>query len=129
MARSAITFSSSGHFEKTTAYLEKLRRMRVLNILNQYGSRGVAALQAATPVDTGLTQASWYYTTGQKDGQYWLDFHNRNLVGDTPVVILIQYGHGTRYGGYVPGRDFINPVIQPIFDQVKADVWKAVKSL
>jgi len=129
VARGPITFSTTGHFNKTTAYLQKLKGNHILTVLNRHGSAGVATLQAATPTDTGLTRASWYYTVGAKDGQYWIDFHNSNMVGGTPVVILIQYGHATRNGGYVIGRDFINPALKGIFDQIKEDVWKEVSSV
>lgn len=129
MARAPITFSTKGSFSKTTAYLNKLKRSQVLSILNRYGSQGVAALSAATPADTGLASASWYYTVGAQDGRYWIDFHNSDLAGAVPVVILIQYGHGTRNGGYVQGRDFINPAIAPIFEAIKNDAWKEVSKL
>lgn len=129
MARAAITFKTTGKFPKTTAYLQKLNKMKMLEILNRYGAQGVAALSAATPVDTGATAASWYYTVGARNGQYWIDFHNRNMAGSTPVIILIHYGHATRNGGYVQGRDFINAVCQPIFDQILKDVQKEVSRL
>lgn len=126
--RGPITFQTSGRFKKTTAYLNKLKQNHILNILDKYGARGVAALKDATPIDSGLAARSWYYTVGQENGRYWIDFHNSDIEGGVPVVILIQYGHGTRNGGYVVGRDFINPAILPIFEQIKADVWKEVTS-
>lgn len=124
-----ITFKTTGKFDKTTAYLHKLKQNRILAILHQYGSRGVAALSAATPTDSGLASRSWYYTVGQQNGRYWIDFHNNDLEGGAPVVILIQFGHGTRNGGYVQGRDFINPVVAPIFEAIKNDVWKEVSKV
>lgn len=129
MARTAITFRTTGRFHKTTAYFNKLKKDHITNVLHKYGSAGVAALQAATPVDTGLTKMSWYYTVGTQNDNYWIDFHNKNLVGDTPVVILIQYGHATRNGGYVQGRDFINPAIASIFEKIKNEVWKEVSKV
>ncbi len=129
MGSSPITFSTTGNFSKTTRFLNKIKSTHILNILNKYGSRGVAALAQATPTDSGLASISWYYTVGSQDGQYWIDFHNNDIEGGAPVVILIQYGHGTRNGGYVVGRDFINPAIKPIFEQIKADVWKEVSTL
>lgn len=129
MGRSPITFSTKGNFKKTTAYLNRLKQNHILTVLNKYGAQGVAALSSATPVDTGLAQTSWYYTVGQQTGRYWIDFHNSDIEGNTPVVILIQYGHGTRNGGYVQGRDFINPAILPIFERIKDDVWKEVSKV
>lgn len=126
MARAPITLTTKGSFSKTTAYLNKLKQNYILSILNRYGSQGVAALAAATPVDSGKAAASWYYTVGSETGRYWIDFHNNDIEGGAPVVILIQYGHGTKNGGYVVGRDFINPAIAPIFEAIKTDVWKEV---
>jgi hypothetical protein len=126
VGRAPITFQISGRFNKTTGFLTQLNNARILSIMNRYGSRGVLALSEATPRDSGKTANSWYYTVGQKDGQYWIDFHNSNLIGTTPVAILIQYGHGTKNGGYVQGRDFINPSIGPIFDEIKDGIMKEV---
>lgn len=128
MAKGTITLKTSGNFKKTTAFFNTLKKDHITNILHKYGSRGVQALSAATPVDSGLASISWYYTVGVVNGQYWIDFHNKDIEGGAPVVILIQYGHGTRNGGYVVGRDFINPAIRPIFEAIKNDVWKEVTS-
>ena len=130
MGSSPITFSTTGNFRLTTLFLNKLKSTHIMDIMNRYGSSGVAALSRATPTDTGLASLSWYYTVGSRNGSYWIDFHNNDIEGGSvPVVILIQYGHGTKNGGYVVGRDFINPAIQPIFEQIKRDVWKEVSSL
>lgn len=129
MGSAPITFKTSGKFEKTTAFLQRLKQTQILAILSRYGSQGVDALSAATPVDSGLAATSWYYTTGTQNGNYWLDFHNNDIEGGAPVVILLQFGHGTRNGGYVQGRDFINPAIAPIFEAIKNDVWKEVSKV
>lgn len=129
MARAPITFKTTGKFTKTTAYLNRLKQNRILTILSRYGAQGVAALSAATPADSGLSGRSWYYTVGQENSRYWIDFHNSDIEGGAPVVILIQFGHGTRHGGYVVGRDFINPAIAPIFEAIKNDVWKEVSKV
>lgn len=129
MARAPITFQTTGKFNKTTAYLNRLKQNHILTILERYGSRGVAALSAATPLDSGQAARSWYYTVGQQGGRYWIDFHNNDIEGGAPVVILIHFGHGTRNGGYVQGRDFINPALAPIFEAIKNDVWKEVSKV
>lgn len=129
MARAPITFKTSGKFDKTTAYLNRLKQTQILAIMNRYGAQGVAALAAATPTDTSLASRSWYYTVGTEKGRYWIDFHNNDIEGGAPVVILIHYGHGTRNGGYVQGRDFINPAVAPIFEAIKNDVWKEVSKV
>jgi len=124
-----ISVSVPGNFSKTTARLNKLKQLRVLDILNRYGDRGVAALMTATPVDSGETAASWYYEVNSQNGKYILAFKNRHIVDGAPIAILLQYGHGTGTGGYVVGRDYINPAIKPIFDQILADVRREVSSL
>lgn len=129
MGYAPIVFKTSGSFSKTTAYFEKLKKNQIMAIMHRYGSNGVAALSAATPVDSGLASSSWYYTVGSQNNRYWIDFHNSDLAAGVPIVILIQYGHATKNGGYVQGRDFINPAIASIFDAIKADVWKEVSSL
>lgn len=129
MARAPITFTTSGRFNKTTTYLNKLKQNHILSVLNRYGSRGVDALRSATPVASGLAANSWYYTVGTENGRYWIDFHNSDIEGGVPVVILIHYGHGTRNGGYVQPHPFISSAIEPIFEQIKDDVWKEVTRL
>lgn len=124
-----IKLSTTGDFNKTTAFLNRLNRQFIPQILERYGSRGVAALKDATPVHSGLAASSWFYTIGQSDGKYWIDFHNSDIEGGAPIVILIQYGHATRNGGYVQPHPFINDAIRPIFEQIKNDVWREVKSL
>jgi hypothetical protein len=93
----------------------------IYSALSSYGDRGVQALADATPTDTTETAHSWYYEVAKKNGQYMLVFHNRHVEDNVPIAILIQYGHATRTGGYVQGRDFINPAIRPIFDQIAAE--------
>jgi len=106
-----ITFTESGDFKNTERYLEHLQRDDLATVLNKYGSLGVNALANATPVDSGLTSESWYYTIESKRGYYSIRWHNNNINEGESIAILIQYGHGTRTGGYVQGRDYIMPAI------------------
>lgn len=129
MAYSPIVLTTSGKFSKTTAYLNRLKSFQVLAILNRYGPRGVQALKSVTPIESGETSESWYYTVTSRSGVYELNFCNSHVEDGVPIAILLQYGHGTRTGGYVVGRDYINPVVKPIFDQILSDVRKEVKSL
>lgn len=121
-----ITITSQGDFKKTTDFLKKLSAGDFYSDLNKYGQMGVDALSRATPIDSRLTASSWKYRLikGRRPGIEW---YNTNEVNGTPVAILIQYGHGTGTGGYVVGRDFINPAIRPIFEKISADVWKKVR--
>lgn len=96
--------------------------------LSAYGAQGVALLSSATPTDKGETANSWYFIVTRGDGGYSLVFSNSHVDDGANVAILLQYGHGTRNGGYVQGRDFINPAIQPLFDKIVADAWKVVTS-
>lgn len=121
-----ITFTQRGSFNNTETFLRNAKSKNLSAILDKYGSFGVEALSNATPVDTGLTAQSWYYTIEQRKGYISIRWHNRNSEGGMPVAILLQYGHGTRNGGYVQGRDYVNPAIRPIFDQILAEVWKEV---
>lgn len=124
-----ISFRHKGDFSKADRYLEKLKESVKLGVLNKYGRAGVAALSSATPVDTGLTANSWFYEIEHSSGSDKIVFNNSNIQNGVPIAIILQYGHGTGTGGWVQGRDYINPAIQPIFDQMTKEVWKEVTSV
>ena len=124
-----ITFRHKGDFSKTYRYLERARDAARLGILEKYGAEGVAALASATPVDSGLTAQSWYYKIERGHGTATISFHNSNIQNGIPVAIILQYGHGTGTGGWVEGRDYINPAVQPIFDKIADEAWKEVTKL
>lgn len=124
-----IGFKQKGDFYKTTNYLKKLKQKKIHDILSKYGREGVAALSAATPVRTGLTASSWYYKIEQTDTSTSLLFCNSNIQNGVPIAIILQYGHGTRNGGWVEGRDYINPAIQPLFDKIVNQAWGEVTRL
>lgn len=124
-----ITFKQKGNFSKLDMYFEKILSAIKLGKFDKYGRMGIEALSAATPVDTGLTSESWYYETKITNSGFSLSFRNSNIVDGVPIAIILQYGHATRNGGYVKGRDYINPAIQPVFDQIAKDMWKEVTKL
>lgn len=124
-----ITFKQRGNFSKLDMYFEKLLGAVKLGKFDKYGRMGIEALSSATPIDTGLTAESWYYETKITKSGFSLSFRNSNVVDGVPIAIIIQYGHATRNGGYVKGRDYINPAIQPIFDQIAKDMWGEVTKL
>ena len=124
-----ISFRHKGDFSKTTRYLERVKGAVRLGILDKYGREGVAALSSATPVDSGLTARSWYYEVEHKNGSAKITFNNSNIQNGVPIAIILQYGHGTGTGGWVQGRDYINPAIQPIFDRIVNDAWREVTKL
>ena len=121
-----ISFRQKGDFSKLTKFLERAKESVKLGDLDKYGRAGVEALASATPVDSGLTANSWYYEIENKNGSASITFLNRNIQNGVPIAIILQYGHGTGTGGWVQGRDYINPAIQPIFDKIADDAWKEV---
>lgn len=124
-----IGFRQKGDFSNTENYLKKLKQNNIIKTLDKYGREGVKALASATPVNTGLTASSWYYKVEVRDTSASLIFCNSNIQNGIPIAIILQYGHGTRNGGWVEGRDYINPAIQPIFDDLTKHAWKEVTKL
>lgn len=118
--------SSTGNFDKTEAMLKRAVNVTKRINLDEYGRRGVAALSAATPTNTGLTANSWYYKIVTSKGKTSLVFGNSNIQNGVPIAIILQYGHGTRNGGWVEGQDYINPAIRPIFNELAKAAWKEV---
>ena len=121
-----ITFRQKGDLSKVTRHLERLKEVARLGILDKYGREGVAALASATPVESGETANSWYYEIVRSNGSVSIRFLNSNIQNGVPIAIILQYGHGTGTGGWVQGRDYINPAIQPIFDRIANDLWREV---
>lgn len=124
-----ISFRHQGDFSRLTNFLEKAREAVKIGDLDKYGREGVKALESTTPVDTGLTAKSWSYKIENKNGSVTISFHNSNIQNGVPIAIILQYGHGTRNGGWVEGRDYINPAIQPIFDKIADNAWREVTKL
>lgn len=124
-----ITLTSKGDYSKVTRYLEKLPEAARVKVLEKYGTKGVAALSAATPIDTGLASSSWHYEVERGAGYARITFMNSDVENGFPVAIMLQYGHGTGTGGWVEGRDYINPAIQPVFDELVEEAWREVTSL
>lgn len=121
-----ISFRHKGDFSKLTRYLEKAKESVHLGTLDKYGRAGVDALASATPVDTGLTASSWYYEITHGQGSVTITFNNSNFQNGVPIAIILQYGHGTGTGGWVEGRDYINPAIRPVFDKLVKEAWEEV---
>ena len=124
-----ITFRQKGDFSKLTRYLERAKEVIKLGDLDKYGQEGVDALSSVTPVDSGLTASSWYYKIENKNGSAIISFYNSNVNNGVPIAIILQYGHGTNNGGWVEGRDYINPAILPIFEKIANDAWEEVTKL
>ena len=124
-----IKIRQKGDYSKVTRYLERVKKGVNIRNLDKYGREGVAALASSTPVRTGLTANSWYYEINNKNGVITISFSNSNIQNGVPIAIILQYGHATRNGGWVEGRDYINPAIQPIFDEITKNAWKEVSDL
>lgn len=124
-----ISFRQKGDFSKLNRFLERAKAAARLSVLDKYGREGVAALASATPVDSGETASSWYYEIEHSNGSATITFNNSHVNKGVPIAIILQYGHGTGTGGWVEGRDYINPAIQPIFDKIVDAAWKEVTKL
>lgn len=123
-----IRIKAKGNWNKTENFLKRNKDLKsIRQVLEKCGREGVAALAAVTPVDTGKTASSWSYTIVQNEQESSVYFTNNNLTKTgIPIAILLQYGHGNGRGGYVQGRDYINPAIQPVFDKIAEEAWKEV---
>ena len=124
-----ISFRQKGDFSKLTSFLERAKESVKIGDLDKYGREGVAALSSATPIDSGKTANSWSYEITNKNGSVTISFNNSNIQNGVPIAIILQYGHGTKNGGWVQGRDYINPAIQPVFDEIVDKAWKEVTKL
>ena len=124
-----ISFRQKGDFSKLNRYLERVKEAANFGILDKYGREGVAALASATPIESGKTASSWYYEITRQNGSVSIEFYNSNVNKGVPIAIILQYGHGTGTGGWVEGRDYINPVIQPLFDKIAEEAWKEVTKI
>ena len=124
-----IKFKHKGDFSKFTRFMEKAKNAVKVSELDKYGQAGVAALSSATPVDSGETASSWYYEINRQNGKISIDVCNSNVNDGVPIAVILQLGHGTGTGGWVEGRDYINPAIQPIFDEIAYNAWKEVAGL
>ena len=118
--------TSKGDFTRTFKFLNKMQNFKIDSILEKYAQQGVSALASATPVDSGATASSWGYEitrSGQGATIYWT---NTNSNQGVIIAVILQYGHGTGTGGYVQGRDYINPAMRPVFDQIADAAWREV---
>lgn len=125
----SIKFSSRGSFRNTENFLTKAKKIDYKQILSRYGIEGVNALELATPKESGITAGSWSYQINPRRNGVSIAWYNDNVKDGVPIIILLQYGHGTRGGTYVEGRDIVNPAIRPIFDRIAEDIWKEVSKL
>lgn len=121
-----IRITSKGDFNKTFKFLEKMKNFQIRQILERYGKEGVSALSSATPTDTGTTANSWSYEIESKGDTHAIYWSNSNTNKGVNIAVILQYGHGTGTGGYVAGRDYINPAMRPIFDRIAEEAWKEV---
>lgn len=126
---SMLSFKYKGNFSNTENFLKKALRRNYMKILEKYAQQGVEALASATPIGSGETASSWYYTIIQNEGNISIVWNNHHVNKGVNIAVILQYGHATRNGGYVEGRDYINPAIQPIFDKLAEAAWKEVTSI
>lgn len=124
-----IKLSSKGDFSKSIEYLTNLKKLDMKKILEKYGQLGLDALLEATPKRTGLTSRSWEYKVSVNGKEATINWYNTNVQNGMNIAVILQYGHGLKGGGYVRGRDYINPAMQPIFDEIADLAWKEVTDL
>lgn len=124
-----ISIRAKGNYKKANSFLEKLKNALHLGTLDKYGEMGVQALMEATPKDTGLTSKSWSYEIKRGKNTVSISWSNSNIQNGTNIAVILQYGHGTANGGYVQGRDYINPALRPIFDKIADESWKEITRL
>lgn len=124
-----IHIRQRGGFDQTEKFLKKSFGRNYINVLEKFGQQGVAALSAATPIESGLTAISWSYEIIQNDSSISIVWKNSNVNKGVNIAIILQYGHGTRNGGFVSGRDYINPALKPIFDKMADAAWKEVTGI
>lgn len=122
----SIKITVKGDWKKTDNFLERVKNLFKLGVFDKYGKAGVNALQAATPIESGLTANSWSYEIKRSSGKVSIEWSNSNINKGVPIAIILQYGHGTGTGGYVAGRDYINPAMRSIFDNMANDLWREV---
>ena len=123
-----LIIESTGDFKNTERFLDRMSRGDLFAALHRYGGIGTAALAGATPVDTGATSGSWSHKVEISRSSATISWHNSNVNKGVVIALILQMGHGTGTGGYVVGRDYINPAIQPVFDKIADEVWKVVTS-
>lgn len=128
MTMSGITVSASGDFKNLERFLKNASRRNYRRLLEEYGRKGVDALSMATPVDSGITASSWTYDISETSNGFEINWNNSNVNDGVNIAIILQYGHGTGTGGYVQGRDYINPALQSVFDGFVDDLTKAVNN-
>jgi hypothetical protein len=124
-----ISFRQKGDFSKLNRYFERVKEAARVSVLDKYGQAGVAALSSATPVDSGETANSWFYEIEHTSTSATITFCNSHINKGVPIAIILQYGHGTGTGGWVEGRDYINPAIQPVFDKITSEAWEEVTKI
>lgn len=122
----SFSFESVGNFEKTDRFLKRMSRDEIFKVLDSYGAKGVSALVAATPKDSGETAQGWSYEIERRGRSYTIHWVNHHVNQGVNIAAIIQLGHGTRNGGYVQGIDYINPALRPIFEEIANDVWREV---
>ena len=121
-----IRCTVKGDFKKSYSFLKRIRKLDLDSLLEKYAEEGVSALASATPVNSGTTAASWYYEIAKESNQISIYWKNSNVNQGVQIAVILNYGHGTGWGGYVQGRHYISPAIQPVFDQIAEAAWKEV---
>lgn len=121
-----ISFKQKGDFHRVIQYLQNNQKIFDKIDLDKYGKEGVKALSDATPVDTGKTADSWSYEIVRKKDSISIVWNNANIQNGVPIAVILQYGHALKNGGWVQGRDYINPALGPVFEGIANKAWEEV---
>lgn len=123
-----ITLKGKGDLSGTSHFLERMKEIARMGILDRYGKIGVDALRDATPKKSGKTADSWSYEIEHKNGKCSIIWKNTNINKNVNIAVILQYGHGTGTGGFVQGIDYINPAMKPVFDAIAEAAWEEVRN-
>lgn len=124
-----ISITNKGDFAKTFSFLNASTKIDISSIMDKYGKEGVSLLAKNTPIDSSKTSMSWTYKIDKTKGTTSINWYNTNVVNGVNIAIILQYGHGTQNGGYISGRDYINPALLPLFDRMTEEIWKEVTKI
>ena len=130
MRRRLIRIEQKGNFKKAEKFLKDCKNVDGRRVLRVYGDIGTQMLAEATPKDTGQTSLRWKHELRKDKNGVSLSFINSKARPDAPdIVSLLVYGHATRSGKWVEGRDFITPVTDYLFDKINKEINREVRNI
>lgn len=123
-----ISFESKGDFSNMERWLDSVVKTDMQSPLNQLASQGTKSLAAHTPMETGETASGWQADVikrGEVSEIVWTN--TAHPEAKVNVAKIIDIGHGTGTGGYVPPRPYIKKAMKPVWSKVDAIVRELIK--